>query len=191
MKADTFSIAKLSKTREFSTMLLLPGNMRFYSQSIKIQYLRDQVLVFSPVTNTIYLFDPRKRQIMEKSFVHRLVPLEKKWEDYPNEANSLEEFNAIMTAVEVQIDYGRFYWDDTRELYFRLSQKGKGIASPEQKRNYETFIHAYNVNWELVGESKLENLEERIYDYFLKNGKLYSYVNVEDELGFAVFSFDF
>ena len=27
--------------------------------------------------------------------------------------------------------------------------------------------------------------------YFFKDGKLYSYVNAEDELGFAVFTFDF
>ena len=26
---------------------------------------------------------------------------------------------------------------------------------------------------------------------FFKDGKLYSYVNVEDELGFAIFTFDF
>lgn len=191
MKADTLSIAKLTKTKQFSTMLLDPGNMRFYSQAIRMQYLRDQVLISSPVTNTLYVFDPSTNLIEEKSFAHELVPLEKEWDDYPRQANSLEEFNAIMAAVNVQIDFGRFYWDDTRKLYFRLSQKGKGIASPDQKMNYETFIHAYDENWNLVGESKLDAFQDRLYDQFFKDGKLYSYVNVEDELGFAVFTFDF
>jgi hypothetical protein len=191
MKADTLSLAKLSKTSSFATMFLKPGAMRFYSQSIQMQYLRNQTLIFSPVTNTIYLFDPNTNLIEEKSFAHKLIPLEKEWGDYPREANSLEEFNAIMAAVNAQIHFGRFFWDDTRKLFFRLSQKGKGIVSPGQKLNYETFIHAYDENLDLVGEAKLDVLQNKIYDLFLKNGKLYSYVNVEDELGFAVFTFDF
>ncbi|WP_075348860.1 DUF4221 family protein [Algoriphagus marinus] len=191
MKADTLSLAKLSKTRNFATMFLKPGAMRFYSLSIQMQFLRDQVLLFSPVTNTIYVFNPNTNLIEEKSFAHKLVPLEKEWGDYPREANSLEEFNAIMAAVNAQIHFGRFFWDDTRKLYFRLSQKGKEIASPDQKMNHETFIHAYDENLHLVGEAKLDELQEKLYDQFFKDGKLWSYVNVEDELGFAVFTFDF
>jgi hypothetical protein len=191
MKADTLSLPKLSKTNQFATMLLTPGAMRFFSLSIHMQYLRGQVLIYSPVTNTIYVFDPKTNLIEEKSFAHKLIPLEKEWGDYPSEANSLEEFNAIMAEVNAQIHFGRFFWDDTRKIYFRLSQKGKGIASPGQKLNYETFIHAYDENLELVGESKLDELQDKLYDQFFKDGKLYSYVNVEDELGFAVFTFDF
>lgn len=191
MKADTLSLAKLSKTRNFATMFLKPGAMRFYSLSIQMQYLRGQVLIYSPVTNTVYVFDPNTNLIEEKSFAHKLIPLEKEWGDYPREANSLEEFNSIMAAVNAQIHFGRFFWDNTRKLYFRLSQKGKEIASPDQKLNYETFIHAYDENLELVGEAKLDELQDKIYDQFFKNGKLWTYVNVEDELGFAVFTFDF
>jgi hypothetical protein len=191
MKADTLSLAKLSKTRQFATMLLIPGNMHFYGQSIQMQYLRDQVLLSSPVTNTIYLFDPITNLIQEKSFAHTMVPLEKDWDDYPRQANSLKEFNAIMAAVNIQIDFGQFYWDDTRELYFRLSQRGIETASPNQEMKYETFIHAYDENWGLVGESKLDELQDKLYDQFFKDGKLWSYVNVEDELGFAVFTFNF
>jgi hypothetical protein len=189
MKADTLSIPKLTKTRDFSTMLLIPGNMRFYSQQIRIQYLRDMVLTYSPVTNVIYLIDPKTSLIEEKSFAHKLIPLEKKWENYPDEANSLVEFNAVMAAVNSQIEFGKFYWDDTRRLYFRLSQKAKETASPDQKTKYETFVHAYNENWQLVGETNFKPVDSKLYDYFFKDGKLWSYVNVDDELGFEVFTF--
>lgn len=191
MQADTLSLAKLTKTRNFATMILNPGDTRFYSQSIKMQYLRDQVLIYSPVINTIYVFDPNTNLIEEKSFAHNLIPLEKEWGDYPSEANSVEEFNAIMAAVNAQINFGRFFWDDTRKLYFRLSQKGKEVASPDQKLKYETFIHAYDKNLDLIGETKLDVLEDKLNDQFFKDGKLWTYVNVEDELGFAVFTFDF
>ena len=191
MKADTLSLPKLSKTKDFSTMLLLPENLRFYEQRIYTQYLRDKVLAYSRVTNAIYVYDPEMNSIQEKSFAHKMIPLEKEWKNYPKEASSLEEFNATMEDINVQINFGKFFWDDTRQLYFRLSQKGKKLSIPGENRKYETFIHAYNENWQLVGESKLDARQAKLYDSFFKDGKLYSYVNVDDELGFAVFTFVF
>jgi hypothetical protein len=42
-----------------------------------------------------------------------------------------------------------------------------------------------------LGEIYLPELK-KVPDYpFFKDGKLWSYVNVDDELGFAVFTFDF
>jgi hypothetical protein len=96
-----------------------------------------------------------------------------------------------MAAVNSQIEFGKFYWDDTRRLYFRLSQKAKETASPDQKTRYETLVHAYNENWQLIGETNFKPVDSKLYDYFFKDGKLWSYVNVDDELGFAVFTFDF
>ena len=42
-----------------------------------------------------------------------------------------------------------------------------------------------------IDTTKIENLKAEPRSYFWKDGKLYSYVNVEDELGFAVFTFNF
>ena len=44
---------------------------------------------------------------------------------------------------------------------------------------------------DLLGETKINELKSVPSYPFFKDGKLYSYVNVEDELGFAVFTFDF
>ena len=52
------------------------------------------------------------------------------------------------------------------------------------------FFMAYSKDLELIGETRLEGLSKTPFGYF-KDGKLYSQVNVEDELGFAVFTFDF
>jgi hypothetical protein len=44
---------------------------------------------------------------------------------------------------------------------------------------------------ELVGETLVNDLKSIPESAFFKDGKLWSYVNVDDELGFAVFTFDF
>jgi|TARA_R110002096_G_scaffold233311_1_gene423381 hypothetical protein len=42
-----------------------------------------------------------------------------------------------------------------------------------------------------LGETKIEGLKQAPGSYFWKDGKLWSYANVEDELGFAVIDFKF
>lgn len=98
----------------------------------------------------------------------------------------------IMEDITNQVNFGKFHWDNSTKHYFRLSHIGLPKPDPDSKKKYENFIHVYNQEFELIGESKLEGIDQKLNDdCFFKDGKLWSYVNVEDELGFAVFTFDF
>lgn len=82
-------------------------------------------------------------------------------------------------------------WDPSRQMYMRLAMKSFLGETRSDPNTNEYYLFAYDQDFKLLGESKLE-LEERVdYSFFWKDGKLYSYVNIEDELGFAVFTFDF
>ncbi|MDG1277915.1 MAG: DUF4221 family protein [Algoriphagus sp.] len=82
-------------------------------------------------------------------------------------------------------------WDDTRKLYLRLGKKTFLAENRADPSTYEVYLFAYDTDFNVVGETKVEGLKEPPTTYFWKDGKLWSYVNVEDELGFAVFTFDF
>jgi hypothetical protein len=82
-------------------------------------------------------------------------------------------------------------WDETREMYLRLGKKtflGKEKGDPS---TFEVFLFAYDKDFNVLGETKIEGLKQVPANYFWKNGKLWSYVNVDDELGFAVMDFKF
>ena len=53
------------------------------------------------------------------------------------------------------------------------------------------FLFAYDQDLNLVGEVQMEELNSQPSWPFFKDGKLWSYVNVNDELGFAVMDFNF
>ena len=72
---------------------------------------------------------------------------------------------------------------------------GTGAAAPgsdaEREGDDRVFLFAYDKELNLIGEVELKELITQPEYPFFKDGKLWSYVNVEDELGFAVMEFNF
>ncbi|MAN86985.1 MAG: hypothetical protein CL555_09100 [Algoriphagus sp.] len=119
-----------------------------------------------------------------------MAPLGKNVE-IKKEVFSDKEFQAELNKLHTQIDYWDFYWDEQTQRYYRFASKGLPLANIDSPKNFEYFLFAYDRNLTLKGEKKLEGFSELPLSGFFKDGKLWSYVNVDDELGFAVFTFDF
>ncbi|HSI74915.1 MAG TPA: hypothetical protein VK957_03435 [Lunatimonas sp.] len=75
-------------------------------------------------------------------------------------------------------------WD----LQDRRSYK-EGVLKANYEFDYES--SPYDQDFKVFGETKIEGLNQIPESYFWKGGKLWSYVNIEDELGFAVIDFKF
>ncbi len=102
-----------------------------------------------------------------------------------------EQFQENRRKVNAELNYMEPLWDETREMYLRLGKRtflGENKGDPS---TFEIFLFAYDEDFNILGETKIEGLKKVPVNYFFKDGKLWSYVNVEDELGFAVFTFDF
>ncbi|HAS59617.1 MAG: hypothetical protein CL554_01950 [Algoriphagus sp.] len=159
-------------------------------EMVFLQQLNDLVLISSTVGNSIYVYDPNLDSLFFKAFPHELAPLGKNVE-IKKEVFSDKEFQAELNKLHTQIDYWDFYWDEQTQRYYRFASKGLPLANIDSPKNFEYFLFAYDRNLTLKGEKKLEGFSELPLSGFFKDGKLWSYVNVDDELGFAVFTFDF
>ncbi len=82
-------------------------------------------------------------------------------------------------------------WDETRELFFKIGSITTPSDTPGSPANIKVFLYAFDSKMKLVGETLIEGLNSLPEHPFFKDGKFWSYVNVEDELGFAVFTFNF
>lgn len=123
--------------------------------------------------------------IQHKSFPNRMTI---KVNNSPSdEATFLED----RKKVSEQLNYMEPLWDETREMYLRLGKKtflGREKGDPS---TFEVFLFSYDKEFNVLGETKIEGLKQVPANYFWKDGKLWSYVNVNDELGFAVMDFKF
>ena len=96
-----------------------------------------------------------------------------------------------MEKASSQIGFEKLLWDDSSKRFFRFGRKLLPKENDEDPTKAELYLFAYDADLKLIGEKFLEDVDQIPSSPFFKDGKLYSYVNVEDELGFAVFTFNF
>ncbi|WP_268033405.1 DUF4221 family protein [Algoriphagus sp. PAP.12] len=149
----------------------------------------EEVIISTAAFSGVYRLDIQTEELEFIDIQHQTVPNEMKVE-IPENPSDPEQIRQIQNEIFQNVNFLEMLWDDTRQLYFRLGEKTFRGNSREDPITYEYYLFAYDKDFQVIGETKLEGLESNLKNMFFKEGKLWSYVNVEDELGFAVFTFD-
>ncbi len=181
----TWDMPEFLYSKNFTIMLKGSDFFDLRAEDIHLNKLNEKVAVTVGNTSSIYSYDPESDSLYFMDFPHELTAKEKTG-TYSLEVTSKKEYDDIISEIRSEITYETFVWDTSRDKYFRLGNK---IIRDSKKS--EVFLYAYDKELNLIDEQKIEGLEKMPSHYFFKDGNLYSYVNVEDELGFAVFTFDF
>ena len=175
----------------FDSRIILKGEMvQIYMEEIYLQNIENKLYIVSSATSDLYRYDYEMDSMELFSFP---ITVTEKAKNIPvkNDVSSLEEFNAEREKVANQIGFRKLIWDEAHGLLFRFGTISLPKNHPDDEGKEEVYLYAFDTNMRLVGETRLNKLTEVPEYSFFKEGKLWSYVNVEDELGFAVFTFDF
>jgi hypothetical protein len=188
--AKIIEAPEMEIVNKYSIILEENGSYQVSPQQVHLTQHAGKILISCSAMGDFYVYDPKTDEIKFIQIDHHLVP-NRLTGEINKRPTSEESFNEEMAKVNSQIYFQKLNWDSDRNMYLRLAQKVFMPKTPEEELSFEYFLLAYDQDYNLLGEAKLD-LEERIdYNVFFKDGKLWSYVNVEDELGFAVFTFDF
>ncbi|WP_026956031.1 DUF4221 family protein [Algoriphagus vanfongensis] len=176
---------------QFRILLESKEAMSIYVESINLQEFEDALYISAQPTNKIYRYDydTDSMQLLEYDF--QLVP-DQKENPIQNKVSSKEEFDAQMDKALTQISFEKLLYDSKNERFYRFGRIYKPKLEGEDRyTRARVFLFAFDKELNLIGETEISELEKVPDSPFFKDGKLWSYVNVEDELGFAVFTFDF
>ncbi|RAI95176.1 DUF4221 family protein [Algoriphagus yeomjeoni] len=166
------------------------GNTMSFPPTVDIVSHEGKVLISCSAMSSIYSFDKESNSMQFIEVNHQVVPNILTGE-VKNNVSSEKEFSEEISKVLSQISYMKPEWDSTRNLFLRLGMKTFSGESRDDPETYEYYLFAYDKDFNVVGETKIEGMKKHLPIHFFKDGKLWAYVNVEDELGFAVFTFDF
>ncbi|MCE7055935.1 DUF4221 domain-containing protein [Algoriphagus sp. AGSA1] len=183
---------KMVELTEFkwANKYLIRSDAEQKGEFLHLQQFNELVLISCTVGNGTYIYNPSLDSLFYREFSHEIVPLEKTGE-VKNKVGSRAEFEDELKKLKHQIDYWSFLWDQKSKRYFRFASRAIRFDEGGWAKEFELFLMAYSKDLELIGETRLKGLSRTPFGAFFKDGKLYSYVNIEDELGFAVFTFDF
>ncbi|MBN7814330.1 DUF4221 family protein [Algoriphagus pacificus] len=160
-----------------------------FQETMYLKEVNNQVLALSPSSSSFYRYDLKNDSLIYHSFRHMLSP-EVNENKLKPVVESDQEYQEEIRKFFMGMYFGPLLWEDSKKLYFRFGRKPILSDENHQLIKSEVYLYAYDLEFNLVGEALLP-ITDRPSDPFFKDGKLWSYVNVEDELGFAVFTFDF
>ena len=179
MKGETLAIPEMKITEKYRVTFREGGSSASSGDFEEIQEVNGDFIIHSSATSDSYIFDPILDSLRLLTFPHQLVPRFKTG-DFQTEVDSRERMSEVSMEMHKLIDFGRFYWDEENGRYLRFAI-----------RNGDYFVFVYSEDFELQAEGKFEGFISIYNKSFVKEGKLYSYITVEENPGFLVYDFNF
>jgi hypothetical protein len=189
-EAKTFRRHKLEdfdRTQDYHIMLKMGNGMSIRAQSVKIQEYQGKYLVTNSIFNTMALYDPATDSLSYIKYDNKLTANSKTGK-YRNEVESQEEFRKEISLMDQEVNFQPPLWDEQKKLFYRFCYKQKPMVEngdPDTPVNGEVFLTILDESFNVLGESKVDALTKRPAHPFVKDGMIWMYENIDDELGFV------
>jgi hypothetical protein len=171
----------------FTFSLFVQGRLsnRAYDP-INLVLVNNQLIISTAYSNDAFILDLKSETVALMTF-HSELTQDKTAVPNRTSAETINELEGLMKEKEKSVKFGPIYFDKTHERFCRFSRQldreiGDSII-------FKSVLTVFDKDLNQLGEQVVQ--VDPFSKKFFKDGKLWSYVNVEDELGFAVFTFDF
>lgn len=187
----SIDLPNMLQTLKLTLLLQLPKSVSRTGEAIWLRIIQDKLYITSSVTSDTYVYDYEKDSLRLVEFDHQLVPKKKTGDFESNEFSDEKAFKEASEKLLSQVAFQELIWDEQRKQFFRFAYKPIQDAEGNWYNRAEVFLFVYDADLVLLGEKYLPELPNVPEFTFFKDGKLWSYVNVNDELGFTVIDFNF
>lgn len=159
--------------------------------SIELIHQNNKIFVSYEFSNEIVYYDYIVNALTIVDYNPTLTPKSVK---YPNiSVGSMEQIIKEIKHFKEQVTYYRPVWDSKSKQYFRLSTKtifseenrGKSKSTYGEVQEVKVFLTVFDSEFNLLSELEIEELSDFDNDYFIKDGKLWLFTNLDDEMGFV------
>lgn len=182
MELKKIPLAELESLSEFNINQFQDGKPRM-STIVRIWILEANGKIYFTNTarNEAFIFDLKSDSLQKKTF-HSTLTSDAKKGLYPKNTNSDQEMTDAWTEKNKEVNFNAMVYDDTKKMFWRVSQEmDRMIADSVVTKNVLTI---FDQDLNQLHEEKVDfNLSQSLS--FFKEGILHSFVNLEDELGFA------
>lgn len=174
-----------SKLDEFRIMLEMDteGGTSSMSmgESVFIRFMEDQLVVSNSALNEAYIYNIVSDTLVYKTFEATLTGNER-IKNFPNQVDSREALFEASKEKQKQVRFGPMIPQTEENLIWRFStDMDRMIADSVVSKDVVTL---FDTDFNMLEEQTLENFTNSSSQFF-KDGMLYSYLNINDEMAFV------
>jgi len=159
------AIPEMKAVKEFMGTLVVDGMIDFFFVDNYMYIENRQLLLTAGAMSAIYRLDLMTDSlefvdIQHKNFPNRMM--------FTVNNSPVDEaaFNEDKKKVFGHLNYMEPRWDETRKMYFRLGRKTFLGEKREDPSTFEVFLFAYDQDFNVLGETKIEGLTQVPANYF-------------------------
>ncbi|MCE7055928.1 DUF4221 domain-containing protein [Algoriphagus sp. AGSA1] len=170
------------KIEKFAIVFSPDGNSKIsYTESVFIDPFEDEILVSSTAFNELYIVNLLDYSVLQKTYLSTITD-DAKQGNFEKKANDENELFDLAKEKYKEVNFLKFHYDDQSRKFWRFSTQldrmiGDSVA-------YTTVLTIFDKELNQLHEEKVDYSERGSLTFF-KDGTLYSYINLEDELGFV------
>ncbi|WP_154859705.1 DUF4221 family protein [Cyclobacterium xiamenense] len=161
----------------------------FLVSQIMLQTEGENIVISNNVFDELYVYLPEKDSLLLKTYESRLTP-NQKTPYYPKQVESDEAMERIRATGTAEINFERLLWDKVTTRYYRFSYQAD-VETVEKDgwfslsaTNVRVYLTVFDKNLEMITEAIVPQLTTIPQTYFVKDGAIWIFENMEDELGF-------
>jgi hypothetical protein len=159
-------------------------SMSMSHPNLNIQQWKGKLFFYTDALNSVYLLDPKTDSLELKSYNSMLTPNEKTG-TYKNEVSSMEEMQKITASIQEEVNFTRLVWDEENKVFYRFTYYALPKIADEELKT-KSFVSILSPDLKHLGEKEITDLGFKFPNpQFVKDGKIYLFLNLEDELAYV------
>lgn len=169
---------KLDYLKELIYTTVFGNSQIQHTEAIFVDFFEDKLLISTSAKNEVLIYDIEKDSLESRSFQSKFTADIKKG-NYKDESNP----DLASRLRDFEVFYGRLVYDEANDVFWRYSRESK--SSNPDRPAFEYVLTAFDRNFQQLHEEKLDvNWTHLPAIKFVKDGMLYTYLNIDDELAF-------
>ena len=157
-----------------------------------VQKFGDKLVLSSTGYTDLYILDLKNDSVYHVDYSPKLSAKAKKG-GYPSEVNTVERLKEIIQVIHGEINFQPLIWDEKNKRFYRFSFETSPMENTDWplfqpavlKPLSRLFLSILDEDFNLLGESDLTELGSVPNYAFAKDGKIWIFENIDDELGFV------
>lgn len=189
---EKFDLPELQKTLDYKVDLLYDGTPAGgYGASMYWLQTDGEILISSSVFNEVVIFDIKIDSVYTKKWNTLLIGSKKTYLPPKSVERTSGQLKDIVRKMEEEISYRSLVWDEKNQRYFRFSDKKQFGEDLTEFGEYVTtgadvFLSIFDKEFNLIAEAKIPELTQSPNVHFVKDGKIWIFENINDELAFVI-----
>ncbi|SHO62114.1 DUF4221 family protein [Algoriphagus zhangzhouensis] len=152
-----------------------------FSQT-NIAFQNDSLIFNIGAKNKLYFYDLETDSLSSKSYSSQFTSPEIT-SPFMKRVDTEEEFRKEMKEIQKKVSYGDMKFDPQNDVYWRLTKEMDHMNGDTIL--YKTVLTAFDRQFDQMGEALLPKDFELPYKQFVKDGMIWMFLNIDDEVAFV------